>query len=103
MGKQSVFLKYRIQLPLIGRLRADFLSVENDAALVRVQKAAQNPKQGRLSAAAGAKQGYEFLFVNIQIDSLQDDLTVEAFHDISKANQFLSFHYTSPPRTWAAW
>ena len=34
------------------------------------------------------------VFINVQIDSLQNDLTVKAFDDIPKLNQFLFFHIT---------
>ena len=54
MGKQGVFLKYGIQLPLVGGFLADLLAVEDDASLVRVQETTQNPEQSRLSTAAGA-------------------------------------------------
>ena len=54
MGKQGVFLKYGVQLPLVGGFLADLLAVEDDASLVRVQETAQNPEQSRLSAAAGS-------------------------------------------------
>ena len=54
MGKQGVFLKYGVQLPLVGGFLADLLAVEDDASLVRVQETTQNPEQSRLSTAAGA-------------------------------------------------
>lgn len=40
MRKQSIFLKYRIQISLIRRNLSDILSVKNDTALVRRHKTA---------------------------------------------------------------
>ena len=54
MGKEGVFLKYRIQLPFVWRERSDIFSVENDTPLIRGFKTAQDAKCGGFATTAGA-------------------------------------------------
>ena len=65
MGEQRVFLENGVELPAVGRQMGDILAVEDDLALIRVLKPAQNPKGRRLAAAAGAQQCEKFIFTDI--------------------------------------
>ena len=98
MWKQCIFLKYCVQLPLVWGLAADLLPVEDDFSLICIQKSAENTKQRRFSASAGTKQCHKLIFVNIKINSLQDNLSVKAFYNVTKFNNFLFVHLTSPFR-----
>ena len=97
MGKKRIFLKHCIQFSLIGRLFTDLLSIKNDLSLVSVQKPSQNAQKCRLPAAAWTKQRYKFILINVQIDPLQNNLSVKVFYNIPKLYQLLLFHLSSPP------
>ena len=46
MGEQRVFLENGVELPAVGRqMGIDILAVEDDLALIRVLKSAQDPKR----------------------------------------------------------
>ena len=96
MRKQRVALEDCIDLALIGGQIVDPLAVEQHIAGCRRQKAADNPEHGRLSAAAGPQQCEEFLVVDVQIDVVENRLSVlECHSEIREANELFG-HVSSP-------
>ena len=96
MRKQRIFLKYRIQFPLIGRFLADFFPRKNHFSFICIQKSSQNPKKGRLSTSTWSQKGYKFIFINVQINPLQYNLVIKLFHDSAKLNNLVFLHLASP-------
>ncbi len=82
VGEQGVLLKDGVHTPLVGGHVVDLLPQEEDVALVRRLKAADEPQQGRLAAAGGAEQGDKLVVVDVQVDAFQHRLTVERFGDV---------------------
>ena len=95
MGEQSVALKHRIDLPLIGRHIVDAFTVKGHRAGSGRQKAADDPQSGSLAAAGGAQQGEEFMVINIQVDTVKYPLSVELHGKIPEPDQFFG-HYPPP-------
>ena len=72
VGEQGVLLKDGVHAPLVGGHVVDLLPQEEDVALVRRLKAADEPQQGRLAAAGGAEQGEQLPISDLQIQ-IRDD------------------------------
>lgn len=79
IGKEGIFLEYGVELPLVGGQFRNILSVKDDLSGVRGLKAAQDPKKGGLSTAAGPKKGQKFIFTDIQVQVIQDQVISKGF------------------------
>ena len=77
MRKQGVLLKNRIELAFVGRQAGDVLTVEDHSSGIRRFKSAEDTERGRLSAARRAEKRQEFIFTYIQIQVIQDHLSVK--------------------------
>ena len=82
MGKQGILLENRVDVPLVRRQTVDALAVKNDVAAFRLQKSADDPQRGGFAAAAGTEDRHKFLFVNIQVNMIEDDLAVKTEKNI---------------------
>ena len=91
VGEQGVFLEYGVDLPLVGRYFADILSIEEHMAFGGFQEAAENTQKGGFAAAAGAQQGDKLIFIDIQADTLEYQLSVKFLDDVLEFDQLL-FH-----------
>ena len=87
VGEERVALEYGIDLPLVRRHVVNALAVKDDGALVLLQKSAQDAQQRGLSAAGRAQQGHKFIFKNVQVHALEDDLPVKVLDDIPEFNE----------------
>ena len=88
MGEQGVALEDRVDLPFVGRYVVDALAVKDDRAFVLLQETAQDTQQCGLAAAGGTQQRHKFIFIDIQIDTLEYDLAVKILDDIPEFDQF---------------
>ena len=96
MREERVFLEHGVDLALVGRDVHDILAVEEDLALGGLQEAAEDAQQRRLAAAGGTEQRDKLVFVNIQADALEDDLSIlKALDDILELDQFFLFRHGS--------
>ena len=68
MGKQSVALEHRIDLPLIGGHIVDPAFIEDDVSRRRRQKPSDDAQRRRLAAAGGPQEGQKFVVVNVEIN-----------------------------------
>ena len=92
VGEESVLLEDGVDLALVGRDADDVLAVEEDLALARLQKAAENAQKRRFAAARGAEQRDELIFVNVKRDALENDLSVlKALDDVLELDKLLLF------------
>ena len=82
MRKQRIPLKNGVDVALVRRHPVDFFSVEENISRTWLHKSANNAQRGCFATAGRSQKGHEFLIVNIQIDSLEDTLTVKLDHDI---------------------
>ena len=83
MREKRVFLKYGVQIPLVGRKICNILSIKNDFPAVRGLKSAQNTERCSFSAAAGAKKGEKFILPYRKIQFVQDYLVSKALGDVN--------------------
>ena len=72
MGKECIFLEYRIQLAFIRRKVCNVCPIENDRSFVRIFKASQNTEGSRFAAAAWAEEGEKFILSDIEIQIVQN-------------------------------
>ena len=77
MRKQRVFLKNRIQLALVGRKACDILAVKDHLPGIRRLKSAQDTERSGLPAARRPQERQEFIFPYIEIQVIQDRLSVK--------------------------
>ena len=90
VGKEGILLKNSVDVPFVGGHVVDFLAQEEDFALIRGLKAADEPEHGGLSAARGAQQGDKLVVIDVQVDVLEHRLPVKGFGDIFQLDDF--FH-----------
>ena len=90
MGKESIFLENRVELPFVGRHVCDVLPAEDHSSLIRRLKASDNAQGSGLAAAAGPQQRDKFIFLDRQSQIVQDNRAVIAFRNIYEINQWLT-------------
>ena len=76
------------------------LSLEQHLPGIRGLQKIQAPQEGGLSAAGGADDGYNLIFVEADVDALQDLQLMKFFFKVNNPENFpLIFHETSsfPP------
>ena len=95
VGEQGVFLKDRIDGPLVGRDRIHPHAVEQHIARGGRLKTTDDAQGGGLAASTGAKQREEFLIIDIQVDVIKHDLVVESHGTVVQADQLFG-HVSSP-------
>ena len=78
VGEQRILLKDGVDIPLVRRKSVNALAVKDDVAAVRLNKAADDAQRCGFAAAAGTENRNEFLFVNIKVDIIEDNLPVKA-------------------------
>ena len=67
MGKQGIFLKYCIQMSLVGRYIGNLLSLKEHLPGIRLFKSAYNTQGSGFSAAGRSQQCNEFILINCQV------------------------------------
>ena len=79
MGEQGVFLKYSVQIAFVRRELGDVLPLKKHVTFVRLFKAAQNTQRSSFTASAGTEEGQKLVFSDIEIEFIQNQLTVIGF------------------------
>ena len=87
VGEQGVFLKYGVQLPFVRRKGSDVFASEDHAALIRSLESAQDPQGGRLPASAGAQERQKFIFIKIQVQVVQNLVSVVDLGNVLQFDQ----------------
>ena len=82
MREQRILLKHRVDVPLVGRKSVDALSVKDDVAAFGFHESADNAQRGGLSAAAGTEDSNKFLFADVEVDMVENYLSVEPHENI---------------------
>ena len=86
--EQGILLEHRVDLPLLRRQLRDVLPVEQDAPLVRQLKAAYEAQCRRLATARRPQERQEFIFVNGQVQVLEDLTAAIELVDMLESQQF---------------
>ena len=95
MREEGVFLKYRIDLSLMGRYMRNFGTVKVYCTGCGCEKTADNTQCGGFAASAGTKQRQKFAIINCKIQVIENKLVVKRHAAIYKANQLFG-HLSSP-------
>ncbi len=94
--EQRVPLEHGVDLPLVGRYIVDALAVEQYIAGCGRKKAADDPEHCGFSASAGTQQSKKFLVIDVQVDVVENRLSVLECHgEIREANELVG-HVSSP-------
>ena len=89
--EQRILLEHRIDLPLLGRQLRDVRAIKQDAAAVRQLEAPDQPQRRRLPAPRRPEKRHELIFMNGEVEILDDLPPVIRFVDALQAQQFF-FH-----------
>ena len=89
--EQRILLEHRIDLPLLGRQLRDVRAIKQDAAAVRQLEAPDQPQRRRLPAPRRPEKRHELIFMNGEVEILDDLPPVKRFVDALQAQQFF-FH-----------
>ena len=82
MREQRVLLEHGIHRALIGRHTGDVLPFQQHFAGVGFQKTCDQTQGGGFSAAGGTEQRYKFFVMDIQVQPIQNALSIKFHHDI---------------------
>ena len=96
MREQRIVLEDCIQLTFVGGKVGDVSAFEDDAAFVRRLESCENPERSGFSAAGGAEQCDELVFVNDEIKIVENDLVAEGLGNVVKMDQ-LVIQLINPP------
>ena len=77
MREQRIFLENGVHVPFVRRQPVDALSVKDNVAAFGLNKASDDPERGGLAAAAGTEDRDKFLFVDVEVDMVENDLSVK--------------------------
>ena len=88
--KQGVALEDGVDIALIGRHVVDVLAHEDNVALVRSLKAADEAQRRGLAASRGTQKREKLVVIDIKTDIVQHGLPVKGFGDVVQLNDF--FH-----------
>ena len=84
MREQRVLLEHGIHRTLIGGHASNILALQQDLTRVGFQEACDQAQGGGLAAAGRAQQRYELFVMDVQVQPIQNALTVKFHHDIAQ-------------------
>ena len=80
--EQCVLLEHGIHRALIGRHTGNVLALQQDFAGIRLQKTCDQAQGGGFAAAGGAQQRHKLFVMDVQVQPIQNALTIKFHHDI---------------------
>ena len=95
MREQGVALEDGIDLPSVSGNIVDPLTVKQHIAVRGSQETADDSQCGTLTAAGGSQKRKKFVVVDVEVDAIQDALTVKIHGEVLEADQFFG-HYHPP-------
>ena len=95
MGEQRVFLEHGVHRTLVGRYARDVLSFQQHLA-GRRSEARDEAEGGGFAAAGGSQQRHKLFVMDVEVQPIQDALTIKFHYDVSQRNDhrvvsFLSY------------
>ncbi len=91
--EQGVFLKHGVHRALVGRHTRNVLSFQQHFAGRRFQKARDDAEGGGFTAAGGSQQRYKLFVMDVEVQPIQDALTVKFHYDVSQRNDHRVVHF----------
>ena len=82
MREQCVFLKNGVHRALIGRHAGNVLTFQQHFAGIGFQKTCNQTQGGGFAAAGRAQQRYELFVMDVEVQPIQNALTVKFHYDI---------------------
>ena len=82
MREQRILLENGVDLALVRWNIVDFLAIEKNIALVRMNEAADNPQGSGLSTSRRTKQGDKFASPDTEIEIFQNGLAIKGNGDV---------------------
>ena len=80
--EQRVLLENGIHRAFVGRHTGNILALEQHLAGVWLQKACDQAKGGGFAAAGGAQQRHKLFVMDVEVQPIQNALTIKFHHDI---------------------
>ena len=80
--EQGVLLEYGVHLTLVGRQIGDVLPIKKNIAGARLNKSSDDPERRGLTTAGRAQEGNELLVVDVQRETVEHVLPVEANNNV---------------------
>ena len=97
MREQRIALEYRVDVSLVRWNTVDLFAVEVDIAGGRFNKTSDNSQSCCLATTGWTQEGHKLLIVDVQVDSLENPLTVKFHDDVLEADQNVVFHLLCIP------
>ena len=82
--EQCILLENGVHRALIGRHAGDILAFQQHFAGIRLQKTRDQAQSGGFAAAGGTQQGHELFVMDVQIQPIQNALTIKFHYDITQ-------------------
>ena len=86
VGEQRVFLEHGVHWTLVGRYACDVLSFQQHFAGRWFQKARDEAEGGGFTAAGGSQQRHKLFVMDVEVQPIQDALTIKFHYDVSQRN-----------------
>ena len=93
VGEQRVFLEHGVHRTLVGRYACDVLSFQQHFAGRRFQKARDEAEGGGFAAAGGSQQRHKLFVMDVEVQPIQDALTIKFHYDVSQRNDHRVVHF----------
>ena len=93
MGEQRVLLKHGVHRTLVGRHARDVLAFEQDLTRIGLQKARDEAEGGGFAAAGGSQQRHKLFVMDVEVQPIQDALTIKFHYDVSQRNDHRVVHF----------
>ena len=84
MGEQRVLLKHGVHRTLVGRHARDVLALQKHLAGGWLQKACDEAEGGGFAAAGGSQQRHKLFVMDVEVQPIQNALTIKVHYDVSQ-------------------
>ena len=96
MREQRIFLKHRVDMPLVRRHVVDTHTVKKNVTRLRTDETANRPERCGFSTAGRPEQSNEFFVTDVEIKSDEDGVAIEINGNVSEAYNVVFFHLCIP-------
>ena len=88
-----VFVDKFLNRTLVGRYACDVLSFQQHFAGRRFQKARDEAEGGGFTAAGGSQQRHKLFVMDVEVQPIQDALTIKFHYDVPQRNDHRVVHF----------
>ncbi len=86
--EQRVFLEHRVDRPFVRRQARDVPARKKDIARSRLHEPSDDAERGGLAAAGRAEEGDELFVVDIEVEAVQNAVSVEIDYNVLAVKRF---------------